>query len=99
MKTVQIKVSHKVVVDGKESKAEFQIPFQKPEDLAEAVKVWTGETVYTLAVRQAMTEAANTARELKKGRGTKTVDKLLSRLVAAGAKDLADKVRATLRPK
>ena len=46
-----------------------------------------------------MTEAANTAREQKKGRGTKTIDKLASRLVALGQKDLAEKVRAALRPK
>lgn len=99
MKAVQIKVSYSETVDGREQKREFQIPFQKPETLEEAVKAWTGERVYELSVRQAMTEAANTAREQKKGRGTKTIDKIASRLVSLGQKDLAEKVRAALRPK
>jgi len=99
MKTVQIKVSYTDTVEGKEVKKEFAVPFQKPENLDEAVKAWTGERVYELATRQAMTEAANTAREQKKGRGTKTIDKLAARLVAAGQSDLAAKVRAALRPK
>ena len=99
MKTVQIKVSYTDTVEGKEVKKEFTVPFQKPENLQEAITAWTAETVYALSTRQAMTEAANTAREQKKGRGTKTIDKLASRLVALGQKDLAEKVRAALRPK